>query len=169
MPARLLLIALLAGLSACGYRFAGNQPLPAAISPIFIPVFENRTSAAGIETLLTEAVILEFLRARQGAVTTRREEARTVLEGRIETLRNETVSYFGTEVAAERRVTLGLRLVLKDGDGKVVWQSGSLSDSQTYRVGADKPSTEESQRTAISEIAERVAEAVYLRIGADFL
>ncbi|MGB9443006.1 MAG: hypothetical protein WCB15_34020, partial [Desulfobacterales bacterium] len=49
---------------ACSYQFAGSGAFPDNVEKIFIEIFENRTSKAGIERVVTNQLIFEFTRQR---------------------------------------------------------------------------------------------------------
>ncbi len=113
--ALLFLCAILA--CACGYRFAGSGGFPAGVEKIFIEIFENRTSKAGIERVVSNQLVFEFTRQREKSLANDAENANAILKGVIQTISTQTISRVGTEVASEREVvmTVDLRLITVDG------------------------------------------------------
>ena len=103
---------------ACSYRFAGSGAFPDNVEKIFIEIFENRTSKAGIERVVTNQLIFEFTRQREQSLANDANDADATLKGVIKTISTRTISRVGTEVANEREVvmTLDLRLVKQKGE-----------------------------------------------------
>jgi outer membrane lipopolysaccharide assembly protein LptE/RlpB len=165
-----LLAALLLGLVlvSCGYRFQGPGTLPKGISRIFVETFENRTSEAALDSLVTSAVVFEFTKRNKSALAPTPEEADAVLKGVIQSLSVQTVSTRGKDAAGERRVTMRMDLRLVQKDGNVVWAAKGLSDNETFSVSDDKFLNERKQRGAVGSLATRVAERVYNRFTDDF-
>ncbi len=82
---------------ACGYRFAGSGELPDNIESIFIEVFKNSTSKAGIERVVTNQLIFEFTRQREKVLANDATNADATLKGVIKKIRTKTISRVGTE------------------------------------------------------------------------
>lgn len=146
--------------SACGYRFVGVGVLPSGIEDIYIAVLENRTSEIGIETIFTNDLVHEFTGRR--IVLTEKEEADAILSGVIVSMNIETVTHL------ERRVKIVLDLKLTDQSGRIVWYAKDISISKVYRIGKDRPETEQNRRVAILVLSERFAEMIFNRLVADF-
>ena len=126
-------------LIACGYRFAGQGQYPKGVEKIFIEMFENRTSKVGIERVVTNQVVFEFTRQRDASLTNKAETADAILKGVIQTIRTQTLSRIGTEVASEREVIMvvDLRLTKPDG-GEVIWAAKGVIDRQAYDASDSK-------------------------------
>jgi outer membrane lipopolysaccharide assembly protein LptE/RlpB len=154
--------------TGCGYRLAGRGELPGSVQSIAVRMLENRSSETGVETLITNALINELNRRRQGSVTAP-DRADAVLSGTIDSLRWDTVAHRGVNTAAERKVYATISLTLTDRSGKVLWQRSGLSGSQAYTVvGDNKTATEINRRQAVAVLAEQVAENVYRRLTDNF-
>jgi outer membrane lipopolysaccharide assembly protein LptE/RlpB len=162
----LLLCALLA--YACGYRFAGSGGFPDNVEKIFIEIFENRTSKAGIERTVTNQLIFEFTRQREKSLAGDRKDADATLEGVIQSIRTRTISRVGTEVANEREVvmTIDLRLIKQNGD--VIWAAKGLSGRQAYDVTDLKLENDRNESLAIARLSERISERIFSRLTDDF-
>jgi hypothetical protein len=160
-----LLLAVLA-LEGCGYRFAGDRDPVIDIRTVHIPPMTNSTTKVGIETFFTNDFIFEVSRHGRVAVVGR-EAAEAVLEGVIRDLRTASASRRSITTTLERRVSVTVDLVLRDRDGRVLWQS-RLSDSEVYTVLADKTSTEGNLRQALAIIAPRLAEKFHYRFTSAF-
>lgn len=147
----------------CGYRFTGGGDFPFKVKSVFVPVFENRTSEVGIETMITNDFIYEFTRSSTVSVV-EKETADAVLWGAITALSTQTVSRSGTQTPLERRVRLYLDLKLTDTQGKVLWATRGFSDDESYEVSRDKFSTEQRKRAAIKTLSKRMAEMVHYQL-----
>jgi len=156
-------------LTACGYRFSGSGAFPGGVNSIFIEVLENRTSKSGVERIVTNQLIFEFSRQRERSLVSNQEEADAVLKGSINSLRTQTISRVGTELASEREVvmTVDLRLIKKDG-GAIVWGANGLSDREAYDVNNSKIETDRNEELAIGRLSERLSERIFNRLTDDF-
>ncbi len=123
--------------TGCGYRVAGGPssasgPMPGDIKSISIPYFTNQTRRAGIERILTESVIDEFM-----AVTkvSRKGPAEAVLRGEVKTYKLVPVSYSSTDVVSEYRIEITLSIkIIRDSDGKTLWEDSYIYDEDDFPV-----------------------------------
>ena len=155
-------------LTACGYRFAGSGSFPGDVEYVFIEVIENRTSKIGVERIVTNQLIFEFSRQRENSLVSKPDEADAVIKGSINSVRTQTISRLGTEVANEREVvmTVDLRLIKKDG-GAIIWAANGLSDREAYNVDSDKIQTDRNEEAAIRRLSERLSERIFNRLTDD--
>lgn len=154
--------------SGCGYRMIGGGSLPGGVETVAIPVMVNRTSETGMETVLTNALIVRMNRRRQGSVVDI-EKAQAELSGVIDALGRDTVARKSAHTALERRVYIVVSLVLTRKDGESLWKGDQLKAEQAYAVVDGNPvATDANRRQAISLLAERLAEAVVRRLTDDF-
>jgi len=164
-----LLILCIALVSACGYRFAGQGQFPKGVEHIFIEVFDNRTSKTGIERVVTNQVIFEFTRQREQSLASSTENADAILKGVVRTIRTQTISRVGTEVANEREVimTVDLKLIKQDG-GEVIWAAKGIKGRQAYDVSDNKLETDRNESLALARLSERMSERIFSRLTNDF-
>ena len=165
-----LLIICIALTSACGYRFSGQGGFPKGVEHIFIEVFDNLTSNTGIERVVTNQVVFEFTRQREKSLASSKETADAVLKGEIKTIRTQTISRVGTEVANQREVvmTVNLKLVKRDG-GEVIWVAKDVTDRQAFDVDENsKLVTDQNENLAITRLSERMSERIFSRLTSDF-
>jgi outer membrane lipopolysaccharide assembly protein LptE/RlpB len=156
-------------LSACGYQFAGRGDLPGGIKRIAVQILENRSSETGIEITITNALVNELNRRRQGSVVDT-DGADGVLSGTIDAIVWGTVSRRGINTALERRVTATLSLTLTDKTGQVLWKRSGLNAAEAYEVSQDgnKTITEANRRQAILVLSEQMAEYAYRQMIDNF-
>ncbi len=165
---RMIVVMLLVviGIGGCGYRFSGDREPVIDIKTVHIPPMTNTTTKVGIETQFTNDLIFEVNRSGKSEVVDR-EMAAAVLEGVIRDLRTGSVARRDISTTLQRRVRVTVDLLLKDRQGKVLWQS-SLSDSEEYTVLSDKTSTEGNLRQALAVISRRLAEKFHYRFTSSF-
>ena len=159
---------LLLALGGCGYRFQSAGTIPAGLEPIFIDVFQNRSTEAGLETTVTNAVVVEFTQRNRAALATSADGASVVMKGVIRSVQVQTISSRGRDVAGERRVTLTLDVQLVQPDGKVAWAVKNLTDHESFRVTGDTFANADLQRAAAAIVAARLAERIYSRLIDEF-
>ena len=100
---RVLLIAMVAFVSGCGYMIGGNYP--PEIRSVHVPIFANKSDRRGLEFLITEAVQRE-MQKRTPFVLAKESNADTQLLGTISSARK---SVMGKSRNDDPRL-LGLRL-----------------------------------------------------------
>jgi outer membrane lipopolysaccharide assembly protein LptE/RlpB len=153
---------------ACGYRFAGSGGFPHNVEKIFIEVFENRTTQTGVERTVTNQLVFEFTRQREASLAGSADEADAVLKGVIASIRTETISRIGTELANEREVVMTVEVKLVKNDGAIIWAAKGLQDREAFGVSDSKLETDRSQDLAIARLSERMSERIFNRLTDDF-
>lgn len=145
-----LSLALVLLLSACGYRFtAPNSSLPAGLTSVQVPMFENKTADPSIELVFTQAARDQLHRAgRLGGDT-----AEGTLRGTVLTISS------GPFLAAPTlgrqpgmRISVGVLLVLEK-QGREVGRTG-VTFSEEFPSGADVLLTESNREAALRRIAD---------------
>ena len=153
---------------ACSYRFSGSGGFPGNAEKIFIEIFENRTSKAGIERVVTNQLVFEFTRQRGRSLASDANDADATLKGVIQSIRTRTISRVGTEVANEREVIMTLDLRLIKQNGEVIWAAKGLSGRQAYDVSDLKLENDRNESLAIARLSERISERIFSRLTDDF-
>lgn len=149
----LTLVVLVLALTACGYRFtAPNSSLPAGLTSVRVPLFQNRTAEPGAELFFTQAARDQLERAgRLGG-----DASEGVLEG---TLLSVTSGPFLQAPELPRqpvfRLSVTLSLTLKKNDAVVGNTTVALSEE--FPSGADVLLTESNRGAALRRIAESAA------------
>jgi hypothetical protein len=156
-------------ISSCGYRFAGRGDLPAGVTQVFIPIFENRTAETGVESSFTNDLLYQFTRHRKESLAADRESADAILYGTIAALAVENVSRASLSTATERQVTATFRLRMESPDGTVLWSSGNIVESNAYPVVDDnRTATDRNKSDAIAVVSQKIAESAFDRLTDDF-
>jgi hypothetical protein len=167
---RLGVVALLVvSLWGCGYRPLGAAPPDPQLRPTMaIPLFANRSTEVGLETIFATALINAFAQTQAVKVVPGDREAELVLEGKVRSLANTSVAFDSITRSSVRRVTLTIDMTLrrKKGD-KVLWKDSQVIQEDyvvdpNYHLG-EATKTEGIQRAAVT-LARRVLDKVLLVI-----
>lgn len=164
-----VLAVLLVNLWGCGYRPIGAEPPAPQVRPtLAIPLFANRSTEVGLETIFATALINAFAQTRAVKVVPGDREADLVLEGKVQSVENTSVAFFDVNRSSVRRVSLRIELTLrrKKGD-KVLWKDTQIIQEDyvvdpNYHAG-EATRSEGLHRAAIS-LARRVLDKVLLVI-----
>ena len=154
-------------LTACGYHFAGGGSLPGGIQTIAVNILKNSTSETGLENIVTNDLINEFIRKGK-TVEKNSKKADAVLSGAIESTRITTISRQGQQSPLERQIEIAVSLKLTSSDNKVIWSASNISDYEAYNVASDKQATETNKRRAIETLSKRLAEKIHSRLTESF-
>ena len=163
-----IILLLLLG-TGCRYRFGGEGFGPSPeIRSIAIPTFINETYEAGIETIVTNALLRELIKDRRVKVVGE-DEADAIMEGRIKSFTISSVAYDQTGMVLEYRTWVALDVILKrNKKGEVLWSKRGLLESDVYRVSSDVLLTEAGKERAIQNIATELARRIRRRLFEGF-
>ncbi len=156
-------IALLAVMCAgCGWRFAERtDAIPRELETVAVPLWKNDTAEPGIETLFTNAIVKEF--ASKGWLRpTSISRADTVLEGRIEDIDIQPLSFSSVAIELENRVTVTASVVLKrKSDQTILWSTSRLVGSEEYDATPDFNVNLRNREQALRKLAADLAGSVH--------
>lgn len=163
-----IILFLLVG-TGCGYRLGGEGFGPSPeIRSIAIPTFINETYEAGIETIVTNALLRELIKDRRVKVVGE-DEADAIMEGTVTSFSTSSVAYDPTGVVLEYRTWVSLDVMVKRHKrGEVLWSRRGLTESDVYRVSSDVLFTEAEKERAIRKIAEEFAKRIRRRLFEGF-
>jgi len=154
----------LAASVSCGYHLARKgERLPGGIKRIAIPVFKNETYEAGIEDVLTDALIAEFLNSRWVTLSSV-EDSDAKIMGVVKDFVTSPIAFRASEFAVEYRARIKCKIQLRDRDGKVLWEDETLSESEEYEVTVDIFQSEANKARAVERLARNLMEEVHDRI-----
>jgi hypothetical protein len=164
-----VVVLMLVSLWGCGYRPLGAAPPDGQARPtLAIPLFANRSTEVGLETVFATALINAFAQTKAVKVVPGDREADLVLEGKVRSVDNTSVAYESITQSTVRRVSLRIELTLrrKKGD-KVLWKDTQILQEDyvvdtNYHLG-EATKTEGLQRAAVT-LARRVLDKVLLVI-----
>ena len=130
-------------LASCGYRPVGRGEIAtrSARPTLAIPLFANRSTEIGLESLFANTFIETFGQSPALRLTTLPENADLVLEGKISSVAFSSVAYFNINQSLVRRITIRVEVKLtRRSTGKVIWKDlGIVQEDyvvdQTYQEG----------------------------------
>ncbi len=167
---RFFTILLLLALAGCGYRPLGTQPhFSAEATPsLAIPLFANRSTEVGMESLMANALIQAFSQTKAVRLTTKPQDAELVLEGKVAFVENSSVAFNDIQRSTVRRVTIKVDLNLKRRNtGKSLWKDTAVIQEDyvvdpNYQIGETLKN--QGIRRAAATLAQRVLDKVLLVI-----
>jgi len=166
---RFFTILLLLALAGCGYRPLGMQPHLSETTPsLAIPLFANRSTEVGMESIMANALIQAFSQTKAVRVTTRPQDAELVLEGKVAFVENSSVAFNDIQRSSVRRVTIKVDLNLKRRNtGKSLWKDTAVIQEDyvvdpNYQIGETLKN--QGIRRAAATLAQRVLDKVLLVI-----
>ncbi len=166
----LLVIALSGALSGCGYHVAGKGgSMPGGITTISIPFFQNHTKRPDVETVITTAIVDEFINTASLQVV-KSGEGEATLVGSVRLYTLTAVSFDSTDVTQEYRlsVVVDLKLLRKE-DESILWERKGLTDYEDFKVTAlDVDATKAAEREALKKMAKDMARLIKEQMVEDF-
>jgi hypothetical protein len=135
---------------------------------------ESTSSSLGFEGDFTRIIREEFV-SHADVPLVSRNEATTVLIGKIYAIKTEPYSYSleksnvqgqNTTYALTNRRWLRIKLDARLVDrttGKVIWEDRNMEEKQTFSVGTDPLANRYNQRQAVQEIAQILAKRIYFK------
>jgi len=154
-----VVLAVAAIFSGCGYHFAGSGSLPDGVSGLCVAVPENRSSDVRLAPMVASAVVSEAIAAGADAAVGCAGKSGS-LTGEIRSVSTVTITRNSDGDGTEERVTITGSFRLADEDGAVIWQRASVTGTETYSVTPGMDSTA-LRNTALEEAAEDLAENVW--------
>jgi outer membrane lipopolysaccharide assembly protein LptE/RlpB len=147
-------------LAGCGYHTAAHVVnLPQDVHTIAIPAFINRTQTYKIEQMLTAAVTQEMLtRTHYHVENEVNSSADAILRGTVLSTSTAPLTYDSqTGRASSMLVTVAMRVVLTDKDGKVLYQNPSFVFREEYQISRDPTSFFEEDTPAFQRLSREFA------------
>ncbi len=166
----LLLFALAAFASACGYQVVHYADALGDVRSVAIQGLDNETLEPGVESVVSDALAREFL--RRGALRLVDDPARAdlVISGSVARLGAARKSFSSISLSLEYELTLVLDLHVTRRDGtRVPIDGAALSESERYVASADveveRTHREEAVRRLAGLLAGRVHDALFERVA----
>jgi len=168
-------IAFIIGCMGCGYHFrAAGEPMGVEIKSIAIPLMVSTSSIKGFESVFTRIIREEFISHAKVPIVPR-EEAQSLLIGRIQEVRTQPLTYdlqqynvegraTTHETTSSRRLKIRLDISLTDRDtGKTIWYDNSMEEEAGFDVGTDPLTDRYNQKQALKKIARLLAKRIYFK------
>ena len=152
---------------ACGYHFSliearrakAISEVSLGVEKIYIQLFQNHTPKRGLENNFLNALVYEF-NTGKGLQIVKKTEAEAFLLGELTGYRAIGIAYTKGEHTATGRISLTVKAILKDREGKILWQK-TISDQEEYQVTNNPSETKGNREIALQRILDRLAERIY--------
>lgn len=158
-------------LGGCGYQASLEKSPPSSLiqkeseggpqrlSRISIPVFANKTYEPLIENTVTRRFRQQVIMDGHLKLVSSRSESDMVLEGEVVSFGQTPLSFDTQNVALEYRISLVLRMALKDARSeKILWQKSVIPGAADYYVNVDSSLNRAALDRAIDEASKVLAE-----------
>ncbi|MEW6518777.1 MAG: LPS assembly lipoprotein LptE [Thermodesulfobacteriota bacterium] len=165
-----LLLALAMALSACGYSNPYVQSedaegfTPGAI-PIFVDMWENKTSELGFQSEIKQSLVSWLKKSPHFSMARTPEQADYILSGVIESIHLPGLSYGKFDRAIELRAEVIFSVELKKREtGQIILKRKEATWHESFRTGGDAAALEMNKRKALQEVADNIAENIYVNL-----
>ena len=136
---------------------SGSSEVSKDIKNLAIPIFKNKTDVAGIEMIVTDAVIKEFTSFSPGKITDI-EHAKAVIEGKITSYSLETIAADKRDKVLEYRLRVRLEIALKDiEENNILYENKNFEGHIDFKVPKDSISRKRGEENACQRLAEELS------------
>ncbi len=160
----LLTLALLPGLSGCGYHVAGSAThVPAGVRTLAVPVFATRAQQYRTETIFTEAVVHELnTRTRYRIVSSDdAEKSDAMLRGTILSENVAPLTYDASSGATSSYlITVQAKVALVARDGRLLYSNDRFLFREQFQSTQDLSAFIQEDGPAMKRIGRDFAQAV---------
>lgn len=160
---------LLTVLTGCGYHIAGKGGnMPGNVTSMSIPFFKNRIQRPDVETVITTALVDEFVKS--GIAKVVQENAEAVLIGAITGYELHPVSFSNNDVIQEYRLIIKLEIsFIRNSDGKILWEDKNFIDYEDFKVNiANADATRIAELDTVKKMARDTARLIKERMLEQF-
>ena len=145
-------------LGACGYSFRGT--LPSHVRTVAVPIFLNRTSEPGVESIITRAVVQAFSTNGRLQVV-RLADADAVLEGEVTSYGVSAIAFDNTLNVQQYRLVVVLNLRMRDvRRNDVLFQQNGVVEQADFRIQGPVSATIAREETALGQAAGEIARSI---------
>jgi len=154
LPALLTIAVAMLGLSGCGYHTLGAAThLPPDVHTLSVPLFTSKTDAYHTETVMTEAVIREFM-ARTRFRVTPDAGGDAVLHGTILKEAVTPLTYnAATQESSSFLMTIVASVTLTGRDGSVLYENKNYVYRQQFESTTDLPTFIQENPAAVQRLS----------------
>jgi outer membrane lipopolysaccharide assembly protein LptE/RlpB len=157
-----LLLAALA-FTGCGYALVGKATsVPDDVHAVYLKTFENRTSRAQLDEIITRAVADELVTRKRFSLTTGTDGAQAEIRGAVTNLDVTPVSLDAQGRATEYQIviTAQVRFVRLNEAKTVIWASDRYQFRQSYPVEVSQAQYFDRENLALEDVAQDFAETM---------
>ncbi len=145
---------------SCGYHLVGSGGLPKGIDVVAIPIFEKTENVMVLDQRLTEAVRAEIGRRGRVKVVSEKEGADAVLLGNITNYSVYALSYGSDGRANRYNVSVVVRIILKDKEGKEIFKMEGYRFEQEYSRASKMESFTSEENISYDQLSRDLAKAI---------
>jgi outer membrane lipopolysaccharide assembly protein LptE/RlpB len=156
LPALLTIAVAILGLSGCGYHTLGAAThLPPDVRTLSVPLFASKTDAYHTETVMTDAVIREFMARTRFRVTPDSSgDADAVLHGTILKEAVTPLTYnAATQESSSFLMTIVASVTLTGRDGAVLYENKNYVYRQQFQSTTDLPTFIQENPAAVQRLS----------------
>lgn len=165
-----LLLALGMALSACGYSNPYVQSdeaegfKPDAVS-IFVDMWQNKTSELGFQSDVKQSLVRWLKKSPHFSMARTADQADYILSGAIESIHVPGLSYGIFDRAVELRAEITFSVEVKNTKtGEIILQRKDADWYEAFSAGRDAASLEMNKREALRQVADSIAENIYVNL-----
>ena len=149
-------------LASCGYHnpyvYSGPE------KSIYIVEWKNRTSELGIDSQIYRSLARWYQKSGSLHVTKTKAGSDLILAGEIVSISLPSLSYRSNRDAAEVKLTLRVRYILKDiATGKVLVEAPSEYYTESFMTSSSSAIEEENKKQALEIIIKDLSQKIYQR------
>jgi outer membrane lipopolysaccharide assembly protein LptE/RlpB len=156
-------------LSSCGYKLVRYRGAIGDVRRVAIQTLDNDSREPGVDLVVTDALVREFLRRGALDVVEDPNVADLVIGGRVLPLRTAGRSFSSVLLSLEYQVTMTLDLQVRRRDGTLVpVDPTALTETEIYLASADVEAARKNRDEALHRVstvlAGRVHDALFERL-----
>jgi len=165
----LLCFASLLFLSGCYHLVgSGSSEMSRDIESIAIPIFKNKTDVAGIEIVVTDAMIKEFTSFSPNKITDT-EHAKAIIQGKVTSYSLDTIAADKRDKVLEYRLRMKLEITLKDlEENSVIYENKDFEGFIDFKVPRDSISRRREEENARQRLAQELSQRLVSEIFEGF-
>jgi outer membrane lipopolysaccharide assembly protein LptE/RlpB len=160
--ALLVLLALAATLSGCGYALVGRASnIPADIKTVYLKPLENKTQRAQVEQELTRAIADELVTRQRFSVASSEAEANAEISGAVVGFAVTPVTFDPSGRATQYEIAITAQILFKRPNVETpIWRSDRYTFHESYPVEASDAAYFDRENEAIQKASQRFAQTL---------
>ena len=154
-------------LQGCGYHnpYLKNVAQGKSAAVVYMTVWDNQTNELGLEGLIFQKTADWLQQSRHLRITSNKDQADYILSGKILSVNYPATAFSFTDVATTLQASIKVSYRLTDrATGLTVRDADKTIRQTSYPAGTDAVRSQSNKKTALTTIADELAEQIYLRI-----
>lgn len=157
---KVTLLLLLIILTSCGYHLVGSGGLQKGIKNVAVLPFEKVDNVYILDQRLTEAVRAELGRRAKVKILESKEGADAILYGSITNFSTFPISYGSDGRANRYKVSVVVKVILKDKDGKEIFKMEGYRFEEDYERSSKENSFFSTENISYDALSKDLAKAI---------